>query len=83
VPRFYKYLIMAELNLKEKKMSTPIFDRELYKDIWYKDNLVKMIEKQLESVKKQLENDCDLIEIHICGITIDLDYLNDELTVIV
>ena len=64
-------------------MSTLIYDRELYKDIWYKENLVKTMEEQLESVKKQLENDCDLIEIHICGITIDLDYIADELTIIV
>jgi len=64
-------------------MSTPIYDRELYKDIWYKENLIKTMEEQLESVKAQLKNDCDLIEIHICGITIDLDYIADELTVIV
>ena len=62
----------AYFKKPENKISTTIYNKE---------NLINILQEQLDSVKKQLENDCDLIEIHIAGITIDLDYIANELTV--
>ena len=64
-------------------MSTSIYDGELYVDIWKKEKLEEIIKEQAESVRIQIDSGNDLIEIHICGIEICLDYKNKELFLIV
>jgi len=64
-------------------MSTPIYDAELYTDIWEKHKLIKQLEEQIESVRNQISGECDLIEFHFCGVEICLDYNYKELSIIV
>jgi len=64
-------------------MSTPIYNSELYKEIWPINNLIDIMEEQLESVKIQISKGEKQIIINICGITIELDYKENEKTIIV
>ncbi len=66
----------------EIQMSTSVFEMELYTDIWEKKDLPYQLQKAKEEVQKQIDGGCDIIEIHICGLEISLNYETKELMII-
>jgi hypothetical protein len=63
-------------------MSTAVYQRDLYPDIWVKNDIAKALREQAASVQKQVDNGCDKIEIHLLGIELHLEYDEDSLSIV-
>ena len=63
-------------------MSTNVYERDLYPDIWIKNEIAKALHEQAYSVQSQIDNGCDKIEIHLFGIELHLEYDEDSLSVV-
>jgi len=63
-------------------MSTNVYDRDLYPDIWEKDKIAEELHKQAYSVQRQIDNECDKIEVHLFGVELHLEYDEETFTII-
>jgi hypothetical protein len=63
-------------------MSTTVYERDLYPEIWVKNDIAKALRQQAASVKRQVDNGCDKIEIHLLGIELHLEYDEDSLSIV-
>jgi adenosyl cobinamide kinase/adenosyl cobinamide phosphate guanylyltransferase len=63
-------------------MCTAVYQRDLYPDIWVKNDIAKALREQAGSVQRQVDNGCDKIEIHLLGIELHLEYDEDSLSIV-
>ena len=63
-------------------MSTIVHQQDLHTDIWLKDEIAESLHKQAYSVQRQIDANCDKIEIHLFGMEIHLEYDEKEINVV-
>lgn len=64
-------------------MSTPIYDSDLYDEIYTLESLPDRLRKMADKIEQETKEGCVEFTLDICGIEINLDYRDKTKTVIV
>lgn len=63
-------------------MSTLVYQTTLYTDVYKKEDLVKSLNEQTESIKNQIENGMEIIEFNLLGMQILIDFRDEDISII-